>query len=561
MSHIQLSNPELPKQGEDLIAVPEDFLLRLQQGIVDRRIDDGMTCLREHAQLLERLDPRQRNAGHLVGYLAQWIDIGFDRPSRLKELLSRFPTETRASLSLSDYVYLRMAEGMLTMNNETSPEALVHFDLVLALGGDLKDEQTLAVANFWKARCLRKVGDYDEALIYTVKARSLVLKLGYPKMAAVMRVLESWLMFQKGKPKNAEQILQEAEEVLRTTDDFIALGNIHSSYGRMARREGHYDKAIHHFTMAIEEYRKRGSQHPHLARTLANIALVKRLVSLSLGNKIDAQMRRRRKAAVRGKKKANEGTSRSSRERLRQQALAHLDEAEAIYQRTGSHHGIGTIHLVYGYLHLDEGDFERAEKRAALAFDLALQKNDFIILSRVRLLQCMVENAKVEDGIGDPDEPETYARQALTWVQDAIRFAKQTQNRRLLANAYVWEGLTYGNGLLRDFEAAQKSYDSASALMKGDRSGRLGNDLQTLKKLLLPKSRIDDKLRSWSQGSIGEKSFQQILEEFTELIIPRVWESEGRKISRVADRLSISPKKVRRILAIVGARNTPVRGG
>jgi DNA-binding NtrC family response regulator len=81
-----------------------------------------------------------------------------------------------------------------------------------------------------------------------------------------------------------------------------------------------------------------------------------------------------------------------------------------------------------------------------------------------------------------------------------------------------------------------------------------------LKKLLLPKSRIDDKLRSWSQGSVEEKSFQQILEEFTELIIPKIWENEGRKISRVADRLSISPKKVRRILHIVGARNTPVRG-
>jgi hypothetical protein len=33
-----------------------------------------------------------------------------------------------------------------------------------------------------------------------------------------------------------------------------------------------------------------------------------------------------------------------------------------------------------------------------------------------------------------------------------------------------------------------------------------------------------------------------------------VWEREGRKVSRVATRLSISPKKVRRILARVGRR-------
>jgi DNA-binding NtrC family response regulator len=48
-------------------------------------------------------------------------------------------------------------------------------------------------------------------------------------------------------------------------------------------------------------------------------------------------------------------------------------------------------------------------------------------------------------------------------------------------------------------------------------------------------------------------------EEFAELIIPKVWEREGRKISRVAARLSISPKKVRRILSRVGRRKPSQR--
>jgi len=38
------------------------------------------------------------------------------------------------------------------------------------------------------------------------------------------------------------------------------------------------------------------------------------------------------------------------------------------------------------------------------------------------------------------------------------------------------------------------------------------------------------------------------------LIIPKVWELEGRKISRVATRLSMSPKKIRRILGRVRRR-------
>lgn len=63
-------------------------------------------------------------------------------------------------------------------------------------------------------------------------------------------------------------------------------------------------------------------------------------------------------------------------------------------------------------------------------------------------------------------------------------------------------------------------------------------------------------LRAWSQGSVGDKTFQQITEQFAELIVPKVWEREGRKVSRVASRLSMSPKKVRRILSRVGRRKT-----
>jgi DNA-binding NtrC family response regulator len=51
---------------------------------------------------------------------------------------------------------------------------------------------------------------------------------------------------------------------------------------------------------------------------------------------------------------------------------------------------------------------------------------------------------------------------------------------------------------------------------------------------------------------VGDKTFQQISEEFAAIVIPKVWKREGRKISRVAARLSISPKKVRRILSHTG---------
>jgi DNA-binding NtrC family response regulator len=68
---------------------------------------------------------------------------------------------------------------------------------------------------------------------------------------------------------------------------------------------------------------------------------------------------------------------------------------------------------------------------------------------------------------------------------------------------------------------------------------------------------VDATLKRLSQGLVGEKSFQQITEDFAGIIIPKVWEQEGRKVSGVARRLSISPKKVRRILRRAGLDARP----
>jgi DNA-binding NtrC family response regulator len=78
-----------------------------------------------------------------------------------------------------------------------------------------------------------------------------------------------------------------------------------------------------------------------------------------------------------------------------------------------------------------------------------------------------------------------------------------------------------------------------------------------LKTRIMRASGINDTLRGWSEGIIAGKTFQQVTEEFAEIVIPKVWQREGRKISRVAESLSVSPKKVRRILRRVGVlRNT-----
>jgi tetratricopeptide (TPR) repeat protein len=539
--------------------ISDEFLAQLKEDLVCRRVGRGMARLEEHRHLLTSFDPEKKNAALFAGYLAQWVDVGFQRPGLVKEIVARFSRAARARLPLHDYLHLRMAEGMVAMAEETTEEAIRHFDFVLSLDRETDDKELLAIANFWKGRCLRMKGEYDQALAFAVKGRELASELGHIPMAAVMRVLESWLFFQKGDAKQAVSILQEAEAALSKTDDYLTLGNIHSSYGRIARRQGRYQHAIDSFAAAIAQYKKRDPRHRNVARSLNNMAYVKRLIALQLRRKIDADAARRRKAATRGRASDSQGKLqyRNRFEQLRQEALAELREAAAIYEQYGNHHGLGSVHLNYGFLHLDNGDLEHADAEVKTAFRLGEEKRDSILMARARMLHCMIENARVEEGIGESTEPGSHARLAQDCAQEAIELAKHTQNRRLLAHAYIWQGLTYSNRFFEDPESARRCYDQAITLSKGDHADSSWNDLQTLKARVLRGGSVNPTLRAWSQGSVGDKTFQQISEEFAELIIPKVWEREGRKISRVATRLSVSPKKVRRILSRVGRRKPP----
>lgn len=540
----------LPSRGGTEGEVSEALLLQLTGDLGNRRIASGIAHLRKHATLFSNLSPDQQSAGKLVACLAQWVDVGYERPQFIQQLLSRFPQPARAALPVREYIHLRMADGFVAMADEEPDEAIRHLDIVLAMGHEFQEKGLLPVANFWKGRCLRRKGEYDEALTFTIRGDELAMELGFPRMAAVMRVLQSWLLFQKGRSKEALAILQQAESVLRDTDDCLTLGNIYSSYGRIARRECRYEQAVDCFNKAIAAYRDRDPQHRNLARSLVNIAIVKRYVTLQLCDKIDAEARRKRVAAVKGKEKSN-GRNLASREKLlqlRQEAFDDLAEAKTIYEQHPNHHGIGSVHVNCGYLHLDNGDYDRAAEEAAAAYASGEEKDDSILMARARLLECMIENSKLDEEVAEGPNPGSHARKALEAARDAMELAKRTQNRRVLAVAHIWQGLTESNAFLDDLEAAQHSYDLAMAALKGENPGNLAADLKTLKARLYRSGSVDATLRAWSQGLVGAKTFQQMVEEFADLVIPRVWEREERKISRVAERLSISPKKVRRVL-------------
>ena len=149
--------------------------------------------------------------------------------------------------------------------------------------------------------------------------------------------------------------------------------------------------------------------------------------------------------------------------------------------------------------------------------------------------------------------PNGRARKSRAGVEhEALKLAQGTQNRRLLAGACIARGITAANDFFQEWEKARQCATEATTLIGPGESDHLVEDLAWLKARIVQASGINDTLRNWSEGMVGSKTFQQITEEFAEIVIPKVWLREGRKISRVAAALSISPKKVRRILRNVG---------
>src|ERR1039457_6725508 len=136
------------------------------------------------------------------------------------------------------------------------------------------------------------------------------------------------------------------------------------------------------------------------------MALAKRGIALQLQKRIDrdAQLRRKTSSKRQGKPGATglgsrnlgsriqDSRNQDSRDQdsrdqdsrphdyrgrlaqLRREALEHLEAARVVYQQRPNHHGAGTVYLNAAYIHLDSGDFQRAEEEAASAYDVAEEK-------------------------------------------------------------------------------------------------------------------------------------------------------------------------------------------
>ena len=530
------------------MVIESKFVRSLTHALNVRHVSEGVAMLNKAESALANMTPVHPHATEVLLLLAQWVDVGYQNQHLLDSLLEKFPLECRRKLTVEDFLRVRMAEGFRALSAEEVDRAIDAFEFILRAEREASDERLATLAHFWKGRAHRKKGEYETALREIVSARELAQKnRELTMLTAVIQIHESWVLFQKGLRKEALRLLAHAETALKDTDHYLALGNIESARGRIVRRSGEYLKALEHFDRAIAIYSSGDPDHRNLARTLVNSAYVKRLLALQLRKRIDEGTRKAKRLGL------NDPTALRTRyQQLCSEAMAQLRRARNIYALHGHSAGIGTVIVNSGSLHLDSGDIDRAAREALEAYRIGQEKNDHILMARARVLQAAAENAKVEEQLGEDVDTALHADHAKAFSEEALVLARHTQNRRLLAGAYIARGTTAANDFFQEWDLARRCANEAANLMGAGENDHLADELAALKSQITQASGVNDRLRVWSEGVLGDKTFQQVTEEFAEIVIPKVWLREDRKISRVAQSLSISPKKVRRILRNAG---------
>ena len=528
----------------------DDWFARLDRLLRQRSIRAGIELLDDMEPTWKLPSPAARVSPTFLLSLAQWIDVGYRDAHLLRRMLDLLTPDDRLELKVGDYVRVQMAEAFCALATDNVDSCILMLENILRLNRELLNGELATLAHLWKARAHRKQADYVLALEHINAAHEFATNLpDAAALTAIIQVQQGWVLFQRGNASRALQVLDTAEEVLKQTDHWIALGNIESARGRIIRRKGNYAQSLDHFNRAIALYERRSPHHPNLARAAINLAFVKRLLALQLTRHIDHAVLNRR--GTRQDRKASgeylQPLHRQYRE-MYQSAILDLERAKQICILHQHHGGLAGALLNAGYLHLDSGNLDLATREGSEALAIADRTNNVVLQTRAHILLGWVENARFEGLFGRPEDAPDYARRAKMHCLDALALAESTQNKRMLLNAHIALGAVAANDFFHDYALARRCVDNASALLAVEDADYTLDELNALKAKLTQKVGIDDTIRAWSQGMVHGKSLEEVMESFAEVVVTQLWLREDRKIARVARLLSSSPKRVRRLV-------------
>jgi hypothetical protein len=412
------------------------------------------------------------------------------------------------------------------------------------------------LCHLWKAEIEHGKGALDSAAFHAHKGGELASLWRLPRLVAKARLLEGLVMLDAGSP-HAIETLRLAEEGFDDTEDWLSQGRIQQGIGQSLLDGGLYQPALEHFTNATNYFGRGREPHLELGWAYCHMARAQRLIASRLAGNIDAGARFHR-ASPRPETYSSSSLSRQHLQQVRDRSFAALAQAASVFTSLNHAPGLASVHLERAALWTDCGDLQQAGQEAHESFSGAAARNDLLLMSEARLFESRIEKTHCDEGVGldlarHAQCADEYAREALAWALECD--ARPSVKRRLLASIYVFRGLLVLGEFFKNSAAARECCHSASEFVNPSQKNELWDEYQVLLSKALHTESVDPKLRKWCEGLSEGKTFQQITDEFADLVIPAVWVREGKNTARVVAKLAISPKKVRRILARVGLKD------
>lgn len=554
----QTTDSEIPPSPEKIVlrltqssdlqltaAEMADIARKLSKAVTKREISRALAIIDRHINQLQTVPLLQVGAIHLLAYCAWSIDYYGPNFEPVKKAVARFRQIPRKELTLSDLVLLNIAEGLVQFHQEQYREAAVLFRQAQKDADRSEDAELMTVSRYYLGRVFWKLRIYNRSLEYIRDAIRRDLALKNDARVASMELVEGWLLFLKGEIPHSQAVLDRAQARLGNRDDaWIDLGNIRSFQGRLYRESGpdHYLKALECFAKAIEAYRKHDPGHRNVARALINSAFVYRLMSRDLGDVRKKEGREERAAEV---------------ERLQKKAFDEIEEALTIYRFANGRHlgALSRLHSIVALLYFDRCEFDKSAAAAEEAYHYASGRGDNVGMANARIIQAKLALDSDLKGYVD-------VHSALSFAREAVECALQTENRRVLARAYIREAEVIIALPERDSFTAQQCLDKArKCLVKEDRD-YLSNILDRVEKEIEAvgeQRQRPDSLVSYltvhrvKQDIAAGCSLAEISEAHEERVIRFVYsELCGGNITKAAAQLKTGARKVRRAVTLYG---------
>jgi tetratricopeptide (TPR) repeat protein len=481
----------------------------------------------------------ERSAIPLLAYSAWAIDFGpyFDDVQRGFEHFKQLPV---GDLRLCDLALFQTADALLKFHLEDYEGAQTLLEQVKHDADRGNCTEMMTVSRYYLGRVLWKRVKYREALEYISDAKRRDLEANNQARAAAIELVEAWLLFETGEIEQSKSVLSNARARLENltkpiaganrTDHLIELGNILSFQGRLHREAGEYDKALDLFAEAISVYAKHDPGHRNVARAHFNAGFVYRLLA--------------RSCSYRKPKKAELPQICEQLEQLRFKAFTELKIAQEIYELDPKRNarGLGKIHNVRALLFFDSGQYTKAEEEARKAFGYGQSKNDKMVMADARIIQSTL--------VLDGSKGFYDAQLALELAKEAIDYAEDTGNRRLLARAIIRKGLALLEPPNVDRLAAHRCWEEAQdRLIREDRD-YLRDSLAVLEQALRKYKQMDQTIMRVSAANIRGRSLTEIHEEVDEKVIQFVYQSCGDNIQKTARTLQMHPRKVTAAISV-----------